>query len=358
METAYNQSGNSFTLIPKVALLDNLPVGVYTVKKDPMMGSLYLARIEEFDLPTERYGDNDKMARRVINTFKLRNKQTGIMLTGEKGSGKSLLAQTISTFARQEEQVPTIVINEPWAGEAFNMFIQAIKQPCVVIFDEFEKVYDEEHQEAVLTLLDGTYPTNKLYIFTANNKYRLNNHMRNRPGRIFYALDFKGLTPAFIRMYCDKNLEDKTMTESVLRVATMFSDFNFDMLKALIEEMNRYKETPQEAVKILNIKPEFDNPSTYDIAVTIPNGTVKRLYREKWKGNPLTTEEIEVSYYKHLSNKEKDDGEEEYKVAEFAPNNLKRIDTDEGSFEFENADGVVLQLTREKVRVISAFDHI
>ncbi|HRZ82907.1 MAG TPA: hypothetical protein P5069_10620, partial [Candidatus Hydrogenedentes bacterium] len=45
--------------------------------------------------------------------------------------------------------------------EAFNTFMQAIEQPLVVLFDEFEKVYDDQEQQALLTLLDGVYPSNK-----------------------------------------------------------------------------------------------------------------------------------------------------------------------------------------------------
>jgi hypothetical protein len=37
--------------------------------------------------------------------------------------------------------VSTIVMNEPWSGERFNAFIQSIRQPCIMLFDEFEKVY-------------------------------------------------------------------------------------------------------------------------------------------------------------------------------------------------------------------------
>ena len=49
------------------------------------------------------------------------------------------------------QDVPTIVINAPWKGDKFNTFIQAIEQPCAILFDEFEKVYDRDDQEKILT---------------------------------------------------------------------------------------------------------------------------------------------------------------------------------------------------------------
>ena len=72
--------------------------------------------------------------------------------------------------------------------------MQDIEQPCIILFDEFEKVYDDQDQEKALTLLDGVFPSRKLFIMTVNNKWRVNEHMRNRPGRIYYMLDFAGFS--------------------------------------------------------------------------------------------------------------------------------------------------------------------
>jgi hypothetical protein len=55
------------------------------------------------------------------------------------------------------------------------------------------------NQDAILTLLDGTYPSNILFLLTVNDKHKITTNMRNRPGRIYYTLDFAGLTPEFIR---------------------------------------------------------------------------------------------------------------------------------------------------------------
>jgi hypothetical protein len=79
-----------------------------------------------------------------------------------------------------KQGVPTIVINAPWCGDKFNTLIQSIQQPCIVMFDEFEKVYSSEEQEAMLTLLDGIYSSKKLFLLTSNDKWRVDSHMRNR----------------------------------------------------------------------------------------------------------------------------------------------------------------------------------
>jgi hypothetical protein len=183
------KSGNIFRVSSKEAmdLHEQLPAGNYTVAVDPF-GNFYLERIDDFEIPAKLYGNTLRHTNRIINTFWERPAQTGVLLNGEKGSGKTLLAKNISTQLATQG-VPTIVINHDWAGDGFFKLLQDIEQPCVILFDEFEKVYDNEGQEKILTLLDGVFNSKKLYIMTVNDKWRVNSHMRNRPGRLFYLLD-------------------------------------------------------------------------------------------------------------------------------------------------------------------------
>jgi hypothetical protein len=208
------------------------------------------------------------------------------MLAGEKGSGKTLLAKNIVVTAAQQHNIPTIVINAPWAGDAFSKFLQEIHQPCIVMFDEFEKVYDREAQQHILTLLDGSFPSQKLFILTTNDKWRIDEHMRNRPGRIFYMLDFDGLAPEFIREYCEDNLKNKTHINQIVTMSGFFNKFNFDMLKAIIEEMNRYDETPQEATRLLNTKVEYAGKSAHTVILKYKGRPIE-CHLEEWIGNPI-----------------------------------------------------------------------
>jgi hypothetical protein len=281
------------------------------------------------------------------------------MLTGEKGSGKTLLAKLLAVTAA-EAAVPTIVINEPWCGEGFNSFMQMIEQPTVILFDEFEKVYDKDDQEKMLTLLDGVYPSKKLFILTCNDKWRIDSHMRNRPGRIFYSLDFKGLEQDFIMEYCADNLDNVDHIASVCRVAAMFDQFNFDMLKALVEEMNRYKETASEAMRMLNAKPEFGGDSKYKVALQIKGLDInpELIEQEVWTGNPLTNRvSIDYKVFEDAKSAEPAlDGlasietDWNWEDARFGQEDLKQIDATAGKFVFINEDGdrVTLNRIREK----------
>ena len=358
--TYFLKNGNTFRVSSKEAmdLHDVLPAGNYTIKADPM-GNLFLEHIDSFEIKGKRYGDLDRNCDRIVNTFMSRDASTGVMLTGEKGSGKSLLAKALSIYTAAMG-IPTIVINQPWTGDKFNQLIQSIEQPCVVLFDEFEKVYDQTDQEAMLTLLDGVFPSKKLFVITCNDKWRVDSHMRNRPGRIFYMLDYKGLTQDFIIEYCEDNLNDKSHIQRICSITSLFSQFNFDMLKALVEEMNRYNEPPEEALRMLNVKPEFDNGNKYDVALTIKGVPVEKdlidSNNKQWKGNPLQAQ-VNISY-KVIIPAETPDEDDDYdwEEADFKPSDLQKIDPATGTFIFMNKDGEALTLVKVQEKVYHYMD--
>ncbi len=356
------KSGNTFRVSTKEAmdLHDQLPAGNYVVKEMPMDGPLYLERIESFEIKGKRYGDLDRNTDRILNTFMDRSASTGVMLAGEKGSGKSLLAKNLAIEAAKRMGIPTIVINAPWVGDKFNAFMQMIDQPCMVLFDEFEKVYDEEDQEKALTLLDGVFPSKKLFVLTCNDKWRVNQHMRNRPGRLFYMLDYKGLDANFITEYCKDNLKSELQihTEKLCQIAALFAQFNFDMLKATVEEMNRYNEQPQDALRMLNVKPEFDSGNKYTVKMIKEGEEVKEddLESLEWSGNPLQNQ-VQVHVKEYEDEKDEDgDCDWNWNRIRFNASDLKKIDSQNGKFVFVNSDGVTLTLNKVKEKSFSYYD--
>ena len=364
--TYFLKSGNTFRVSAKEALdlHEALPAGNYIIKENPMTGELFLEHISDFEIKGKTYGDHMTNCRRILSTFNDRPATTGVMLTGEKGSGKSLLAKAVS-IEGAKAGVPTIVINAPFHGDKFNSFIQTIDQACIVLFDEFEKTYDSEEQEAILTLLDGVFPTKKLFMLTCNDKWRVDSHMRNRPGRIYYMIDYKGLDAQFIREYCEDNLKALHYIDKIVQIASLFSEFNFDMLKALVEEMNRYNEAPEQALKMLNAKPEFDNGGNrYTVEVAIKGVPLAKgdLNKQEWTGNPLQAM-VQVNYkeYDETDNTEfgvvhSDDNEWEWGDLRFTPADLKKIDSDGGKFTFVDVENNILTLTKVKEKQFHYYD--
>jgi len=274
--------GSSYRMMSEqdIEVCEKLPAKNYTVKQNPMSKEYYLEPVDDFTMPKKLYGDTIKKAERILNTFKSRPLSTGVHLDGVKGSGKTLLAKTLSHMA-QKEGVASIVINQPFCGDEFNSFVQSIDVPAILIFDEFEKVYDYQTQNKILTLFDGVYPTKKLFVLTTNDAHSVNSFLKNRPGRIYYSFKFDTLAQEFIEEYCNDNLIDKSQTQSVLKYTSIFSFFNFDMLAAAVEEMNRYGEPLQEVLNYLNIVPENKASETYVVRFTVGDftKTLEKNYR-------------------------------------------------------------------------------
>jgi len=338
--TFYLNTGSSYRVAnsyfpPEVHT--QLPLGTYIISTD-MEGNFYLNPIDNFERPGKIYGNTLRHADRIMNTFMDRSVSTGVMLAGEKGSGKSLLAKMLSIQA-YEMGVSTIVINRPWSGDAFNKLLQDIDQPIVVLFDEFEKVYDSDSQEAILTLLDGMFPSKKLFVLTCNDKWRIDKHMQNRPGRIYYMLDFKGLEIDFVREYCEENLKNRDNVEGVVRLSGLFDKFNFDMLKALVEEMNRYGETAQEVMTLLNTKPEYSERIEYTVQAAINGVPVEpeNLDGRTYRGTPII-HGLNIS----VCTGEDEDKDGIWEDFQFAPKDLVTVDTRTGKLIFQNGGATVV----------------
>jgi hypothetical protein len=352
------KNGNSFRVTDEanIQLHTELPVGNYIIKTS-QSGELFLQMVDNFTCNTKLYGDITKQSNRILSTFLDRNGGTGVMLTGEKGSGKSLLTRVICIEAAAQG-IPTIIVNQPMYGDEFNAFIQQIDQPAIILFDEFEKVYANGEQLGLLTLFDGVFPSKKLFLLTTNDKWRVDSHMRNRPGRIFYCMDFAGLVREFIVEYCNDNLVNKTHIEKICNIAGLFTHFNFDMLKALVEEMNRYDEAPEVALQILNIRPEFIESTQYKPVLSYKGIPMDKGIQTAWTGNPFQKPihiefaidfNSQPSMLEHMENADEisqrpPDDQVEWMTEVFTHNEI--INSDDQGIKFKNSRGFVLHLRK------------
>lgn len=349
----YLKQANTFKVLPDeaISVSDNLPVGYYGVFQT-QSGELYLKVMDDFTVPSKLYGNSIKHTERILRTFEHRNGSTGAMFAGHKGSGKTLLARNIS-IEGIKKGYPTIMVTSGLKGDTFNDFIQSIEQPAIVMFDEFEKNYSRDEQEVFLSLFDGVFQTKKLFIFTVNEVHRVQEHMKNRPGRIYYMIEFDTLGEDFIKEYIDDNLNNKSRAADIITIAKMFDKFSFDMLQALVDEINYYDSPMMELIELLNVKPMMDR-SNYQIKL-FNNGTQMELYDyDIMDVSPLTLESLSLNF-RDTANETDDDGEDDSYIT-FIQDMLVSFDKESGAFTYNQKIGNNVYQLVAKPHKKEAFD--
>jgi len=236
--------------IPPGTFMDSIPPAIYTVNWDKLQGFFLTNVDDKFKVPSRIFGSNETLgrAKKIVTTFLDRDQNTGISLKGEKGSGKTMLAQVVGNNLI-DLGIPVIVINSPYGGQAFVEFIDKLGICCVFI-DEFGKKYPADSdsnngdgsvtQEDLLTFFDGESRSKRMIIITENNSHEISEFMQSRPGRIYYTFSYKKLGKGVLREYMAFKGVDNDTQEKIEAFYAESKNFNFDMLQAIVEEFQRY----------------------------------------------------------------------------------------------------------------------
>ena len=115
------------------------PNKVYTIETNKYTDEVNLKVNENFSMPEKIYTteQDDKFVKKVLNAYKLSNQGTlGIMLSGLKGSGKTLLSKVIAI----ESNLPIIIIDKYIHPKILNNTFKKIGDTEVcILFDEVDK---------------------------------------------------------------------------------------------------------------------------------------------------------------------------------------------------------------------------
>lgn len=255
---------NNYYLNTGAVSSENLPLGTYMLKYDDREG-LYLEKTTDFELPKKIYGDTS-IVDRWLKGYHHYSRNTGILLNGIKGSGKTLLAKKCAIDAH----LPIIIIPQPYSDDEFIAFMtNKALGDCVIMIDEFEKIYTDMYKSgpAILSILDGVGNTHHLFILTSNS-FNVEDTLINRPSRIRYYTQFNSLDQSIVNEVIDDLLEDKFQVEGLLNILSNIGIVTYDILISIITEMNLHGESAKEVSKYLNIT----------------NEDVRTVVFEVWKG--------------------------------------------------------------------------
>ena len=94
-----------------ITILKNLPAKIYTINAGPQ-GQMFLKEHNFIFNNRKIYGDLNNKVQRIFKTYESRDKNLGVLLSGLKGTGKSLLIKLCIERAIEDDKIAEGFIKE------------------------------------------------------------------------------------------------------------------------------------------------------------------------------------------------------------------------------------------------------
>ena len=238
---------------------DLTPGMVYNIKVDSYTRVVSLEETTPFVMPSKVYctSRDKRFIDKVLNSYKLsENGFTGVMLSGLKGSGKTIMAKSIAN----ESNLPIINIDKSVRPWALKVLVELLGDTNICfMFDELDKLLEDYDDSALLQILDGADTKGKhMILFTCNNEECISEYLIDRCSRIRYWRKFGEISPSLIMEMLNDKLNDKKEVESLTDfIKDNFEICSFDNIASFINEVNNYPTTTfEELFEDMNLTPK------------------------------------------------------------------------------------------------------
>lgn len=240
-------SNGEYRFYNKIEILDKLEPKNYILKYN--MFGMYLEEVGDFSLPEKLYDVEQPFRDLVLKSFHASKRNTGVLLEGYKGQGKTITAKLLTI----EAKLPVIIIEASIPQNInFISFLNDIQQEYILFVDEFEKIFKKafnsnmddvdaskgfHNQEAFLTLMDGALSNEykKLFLFTTNDS--VDDKFINRPSRIKWHKPYQFMDKKMYDLILNDKLKIQEFREDLERNLPV-QEATVDLLTTIIEQVN------------------------------------------------------------------------------------------------------------------------
>ena len=185
--------------------------------------------------------ESDKFfIKRILTYFdKMDKLNLGVLLTGLKGSGKSLTAKLLS----KKSNLPIIVVSPTYPANELTEMFTNFNTPCCILFDECDK-NKRWNSNDMLGFLDGLQDTaKKLVIYTCNETCDLSQYLIDRCSRIKYCKNYEGINKETITQIANDLISNKDIIPEVVNfINDQFLVKSYDNIISYIEEYEMFHE--------------------------------------------------------------------------------------------------------------------
>lgn len=136
-------------------------------------------------------GENKNIANLIISHYEKTKNNFGVVLEGCSGMGKTQVIKYVCNVL----QKPVLLVNDKYSGGFIKSVLDNVDCDCILVFDEFEKIYNKpEDSDSLLNIFDGLDTKNRVFsIVSINNRKNLSNFFFGRPGRFIFKFNFNSL---------------------------------------------------------------------------------------------------------------------------------------------------------------------